>query len=160
HQQMIQPVTYQLITKANEIKKDKKVVVVLFETTKQSLETSLIQYGPDEIIIIKDERIKNAADSLIAELLAQLNARRHPNSIIFGATVIGRSVSARLQAKLQTGLTADCLDLTFEEDLLIQTKPSYGDNIMCEIICPNHFPEMRSEEHTSELQSRENLVCR
>src|SRR5690554_7816703 len=86
--------------------------------------------------------MKDAPDALIADLLAQLDKRYAPNSALFRATVIGRSISARLQAKLQTGLTADCLDLSFEEDLLIQTKPSYGDNIMCEIICPNHFPQM------------------
>jgi len=142
HQQMVQPVTYQLITKANAIKNDKKVVVVLFETPEKNLEEDIKLYGPDEIIVIKDKRIKDAPDSLIADLIAQLSKQRKPNSILFGATVIGRSISARLQAKLLTGLTADCLDLSFEDDLLIQTKPSYGDNIMCEIICPHHFPQM------------------
>jgi len=43
---------------------------------------------------------------------------------------------------LQTGLTADCLDLRFDDDTLVATKPSYGDNIMCEIICPDHRPQM------------------
>src|SRR5690554_2839336 len=142
HQDMVQPVTYQLITKANEIKGDKKVVVILFQTKDQSLEKDIIKYGPDEIIIVEHDKLKDAPDSLIADLLAQLDKRYLPNSVLFGATVIGRSISARLQAKLQTGLTADCLNLSFEEDLLIQTKPSYGDNIMCEIICPNHFPQM------------------
>lgn len=142
HLNMIQPVTYQLISKANEIKGNKKVVVVLLETPNQQLEDQLIAYGPDEIIIVKDKRIEGAADSLLADLIAQLARHRKPNSILFGATVVGRSVSARLQAKLLTGLTADCLDLKYEEDLLIQIKPSYGDNIMCEIICPNHRPQM------------------
>lgn len=142
HNNIVAPVTYQLITKANKIKDNKKVVVVLFETTRQELEKEIIKYGPDEIIIINDNKLKEAPDSLIAELLAKLSDQLKPNSILFAATVIGRSISARLQAKLQTGLTADCLDLSFEEDLLIQTKPSYGDNIMCEIICPNNFPQM------------------
>jgi len=161
HQGMIQPVTFQLMTKANLIKDDKKVVVVLFETEDQSLENSLKLYGPDEIIIVKDNRVKNGADSLLADLLAQLNHRRHPNSILFGATVIGRSVSARLQAKLQTGLTADCLDLKYENDLLVQIKPSYGDNIMCEIICPNHLPQMatvRPNIFVAEQKSNETVL--
>lgn len=142
HSNMIQPVTYQLISKANQIKGNKKVVVILFETPEQKLEEDLKRFGPDEIIIIRDEKFLVAPDSLIADLIAQLDKKRSPNSILFGATVIGRSVSARLQAKLLTGLTADCLDLSFEDDLLIQIKPSYGDNIMCEIICPDHFPQM------------------
>ena len=142
HQDIIQPVTKQLITKANQIKENKKVVVVLFQTKEQTLEQQLINYGPDEIITVCDDRLKEAPDSLIADLLSQLNHKYQPNSMLFGATVIGRSISARLQAKLLTGLTADCLDLKFEDDLLIQIKPSYGDNIMCEIVCPNNFPQM------------------
>ncbi|MCK9236112.1 MAG: electron transfer flavoprotein subunit alpha/FixB family protein [Acholeplasmataceae bacterium] len=142
HAGTIHPVTYQLITKAKQIAGDKKVVVLLFTPKGYTLETLLQVYGPDEIIIVKNDHLKDAPDSLIADLIAQLNHQRKPNSILFGATVIGRSISARLQAKLLTGLTADCLDLSFEEDLLIQTKPSYGDNIMCEIVCPNHFPQM------------------
>jgi|SRR5690625_2862358 len=155
---VLNPVTYELITKANEIKEDKKVVVVLFQTTNENLEESITKYGPDEIIVVKDDSLKNTSDSFIANLLKQLSLKRNPNTILFGSTVLGRSISARLQAQLLTGLTADCLDLSFENDLLIQTKPSYGDNIMCEIVCPNNYPQMASvrsnvfkaEEHTNE----------
>lgn len=142
HNNLIIPVTYQLITKAKEISNNKKVVVILLEGENDSLEALIKEYGPDEIIIYKNDLIKKSGDRVIASILEQLVNLRKPNSFLFGATVLGRSISARLQAKLNTGLTADCLDLSFEEDLLIQTKPSYGDNIMCEIICPDHFPQM------------------
>lgn len=144
HLGIIQPVTYQLITKANEIADGKKVVVILFEATDKNLEDTIKEYGPDEIVVVKDDRLKDAADSEIASLMAELANRRQPNSILFGATVVGRSIAPRLQAKLNTGLTSDCLNLSFDEDLLVQTKPSYGDNIMCEIICPDHRPQMAS----------------
>lgn len=144
HLGMIQPVTYQLITKAKEIAGDKKVVVILLETPDEQLEDKIKAYGPDEIIVVKDDCLKDATDSKIAGLIAQLVERRKPNSILFGATIVGRSIAPRLQAKLNTGLTSDCLNLAFEDDLLVQTKPSYGDNIMCEIICPNHRPQMAS----------------
>lgn len=144
HIGIIQPVTYQLITKAKEIAGDKKVVVILFEATDKNLEENIKEYGPDEIVVVKDDRLKDATDSEIASLMAELVTRRQPNSILFGATVVGRSIAPRLQAKLNTGLTSDCLNLAFDNDLLVQTKPSYGDNIMCEIICPNHRPQMAS----------------
>lgn len=144
HLGIIQPVTYQLITKAKEIAEDKKVVVILFEATDENLEKYIKEYGPDEIVVVKDDRLKDATDSEIASLMTELESRRKPNSILFGATVVGRSIAPRLQAKLNTGLTSDCLNLSFDNELLVQTKPSYGDNIMCEIICPNHRPQMAS----------------
>lgn len=144
HLGIIQSVTYQLITKAKEIAEDKKVVVILFEATDENLEKYIKEYGPDEIVVVKDDRLKDATDSEIASLMTELESRRKPNSILFGATVVGRSIAPRLQAKLNTGLTSDCLNLSFDNELLVQTKPSYGDNIMCEIICPNHRPQMAS----------------
>lgn len=144
HLGIIQPVTYQLITKAKEIAENKKVVVILFEATDENLEKDIKGYGPDEIVVVKDDRLKDATDSEIASLMTELESRRKPNSILFGATVVGRSIAPRLQAKLNTGLTSDCLNLSFDNELLVQTKPSYGDNIMCEIICPNHRPQMAS----------------
>lgn len=144
HVGIIQPVTYQLITKAKEISGDKKVVVILFEATDKNLEEKIKEYGPDEIVVVKDDRLRDAMDSEVAGLMAELAERRQPNSILFGATVVGRSIAPRLQAKLNTGLTSDCLNLSFDDELLVQTKPSYGDNIMCEIICPDHRPQMAS----------------
>ena len=79
-----------------------------------------------------------------------------PNTFIFPATVVGRSVAPRLQARLRTGLTADCLDLKFEDDLLVQTKPSYGDNIMCEITIPNHHPQMATARPNVFTAEKEN----
>ena len=142
HNNLVSPVTFELISKAREISNGKKIVVILFQDKNTTLEERIKEYGPDEIIIFRDKGVIDARDSLIADLIFQLTKRGMPNSMLFGATVIGRSISARLQAKLNAGLTADCLDLAFEEDLLVQTKPSYGDNIMCEIVCPNNFPQM------------------
>lgn len=81
-------------------------------------------------------------DSVIANFLAQFAEERHPNSFLFGATVLGKAIAPRVQAKLKTGLTADCLNIKFEDGILVQTKPSYGDNIMCEMIYPNYRPQM------------------
>lgn len=139
----IEPTTQQLITKAKSLANDHfTVVAILLEATTDHLETELTAYGPDEIRVVRDDRFPTATDAEHADALKQLVDQYQPNSILFGATITGRSIAPRLQAKLQTGLTADCLDLRFDEETLVATKPSYGDNIMCEIICPDHRPQM------------------
>jgi len=139
----IEPTTQQLITKAKHLAGDQfQTVAILFEATNDHLENELTAYGPDEIRVVRDDRFPTATDAEHADALEQLVKKFQPNSILFGATITGRSIAPRLQAKLQTGLTADCLDLRFDDDTLVATKPSYGDNIMCEIICPDHRPQM------------------
>lgn len=140
----INPVTFQLITKAKAIAQGKKVVVVLLEAPDQQFEQAISEYGPDEILLGQNAAYAQASDEVMAAALTTLAKEYQPNAVLFGATPLGRSIAPRVQAALQTGLTADCLDFFFEEDLLVQVKPSYGDNVMCEITCPDRRPQMAS----------------
>lgn len=139
----VNPITYQLITKMNQVS-NLPVTVVLIEGSNESLEDDIKEYGPDKIITIKNDQLAQGNDLEMTNALDTLiDKTGRPNSFVFAATVVGRSLAPRLQARLRTGLTADCLDLHFEDDdTLVQTKPSYGDNIMCEIVVPNHRPQM------------------
>lgn len=158
--QKINPVTYQLITKMNQVSHD-PVVVILIEGKSAKLENDLAEYGPDKILVIKDDDLASGDDLEVTNALDQLIKQKGtPNTFIFPATVVGRSIAPRLQARLRTGLTADCLDLSFEGDLLVQTKPSYGDNIMCDITIPNHQPQMataRPNVFSAEKKNNESL---
>ncbi|MGX6429162.1 electron transfer flavoprotein subunit alpha/FixB family protein [Levilactobacillus yonginensis] len=139
----IEPTTQQLITKARDLAGNSfKTVVILFEATTDHLEDELNPYGPDEIRVVRDDRFPTATDAEHADALQQLVETYHPNGVLFGATITGRSIAPRLQAKLQTGLTADALGLRYDGETLIAVKPSYGDNIMCEITIPERRPQM------------------
>ncbi len=139
---MVEPTSFQLITKAKQIANGRKVVALIAEPKMSHLESDIKEYGPDEIRILRDERFRGANDEELADALFQVVKRNTPNAIIFPATVRGRSVAPRLQAKLQTGLTADCLDIYYDGDNLVQVKPTYGDGVMCNIICPDKRPQM------------------
>lgn len=142
----IEPGSLQLITKLLTVGASPVVAVLLTtEEEKSSLLNELRSYGADRILVITQSYFNDdcsqelAADSIYAltELLTC------PNSILFSATIWGRSVAPRLQGKLDTGLTADCIDLHLADgNILVGTKPSYGDQIMCEITCPNARPQM------------------
>lgn len=140
----VEPVTYQLITKAKAIADGRRVVAVLLEGSDEDFAASIAAYAPDEIIVVKDALLKRPADSTVASALRQLIEQHQPAAMLFAATAQGRSIAPRLQAQLGTGLTADCLDLRFDDGLLVAVKPSYGDNVMCEITCPDKRPQMVS----------------
>src|SRR5690606_41639212 len=78
-------------------------------------------------------------------ILFFLLPRRPPRSPLFPYTTLFRSYPPRL-GRRREGLR----DLV----LSARDRPAHARRA-----CPTH-PDARSEEHTSELQSRENLVCR
>ena len=141
------PVVYELIAKAKEMaahNKEKVVAVVLGYGVKKCAE-ELVYHGADQVIVVSAPALASYNPGSYAAAMAQLVAKHCPSILLFGATAQGRCLAPRLQAKLLTGLTADCLDLSIDTDgLLLQTKPSYGDNIMCTITCPTARPQMAS----------------
>lgn len=140
--QSVEPTSLQLITKARQIANGRPVVALLAESIKTDAESIVKDYGPDEIVVLKDDGFAQASDGELADALQQVISRDTPNGLLFPATVHGRSVAPRLQAKINTGLTADCLDVYYDGEDLVQVKPTYGDDIMCEILCPDYRPQM------------------
>ena len=53
----------------------------------------------------------------------------------------GREVAAAVAATFEIGLTADCVDLTLENNRLIQFKPAFGGGMVARITTKTR-PEM------------------
>jgi electron transfer flavoprotein alpha subunit len=115
-------------------------------------------YGPDTLYLINDPLFKEFDVGLYARALSDLVVERRPEILLFGATFMGRALAPRVAAKLKTGLTADCtgLDISEEGDL-VQTRPAFGGNIMAEIICPGHRPQMATIRPKVMKKAKKNL---
>lgn len=70
---------------------------------------------------------------VLASEIAEMIEEKTPRYIIFPSTVTGREVSAMVAAKLNLGLTADCIDVAIEDSMLVQHKPAFGGGIVASI---------------------------
>lgn len=138
-------VSLQLLGKARQLADQSggKVVAVIMGHEINSLAQELVKYGADEVLVADHPELVFYRTLPYARLLGKLVKEEKPNVVLLGATSQGRDLAPRVAARLQTGLTADCLDLSInKEGILVQTKPSYGDNVMVDIIIPEHRPQM------------------
>ncbi len=121
-----------------------KLSCVLIGNEVGSLATKLIKYGADKVYLVEDTYLSDFNDESYADLLVQLIELYKPEIVLFGATTYGRSLAPRAASRLNTGLTADCtaLDADTEKNILRQTRPAFGGNLMATIICPDHRPQM------------------
>lgn len=103
---------------------------------------SCIYAGADEVCIING--LKDVADdAAVANALADMIGKAMPNTVLFQATIRSRGIAPAIAALLETGLTADCTDLSMDEDgLLLQIRPAFGNSIIAEIVCKEHRPQM------------------
>jgi electron transfer flavoprotein alpha subunit len=138
-------VTLQLISKAVDLARtiNAEVCAVVFGCEIAEYIMEYTAHGADRILAIDHPDLKNYSAEMYVALMENLVKERDPEIILIGATDFGREFAPRLAKRLKTGLSADCVGLDITEDgLLSQIAPSFGGNMLAEIITPAHRPQM------------------
>lgn len=152
----IQAVTFELLTWgrgiADELGCDLGCVLLGDEIENMN---EVIERGADKVFFIQDPIFKNFLPQPYSNAITRLVHEEKPEIIIAGATTTGRTVMPLVAAKANTGLTADCTELTIDHEtkLLLQTRPAIGGNIMATIKTPNTRPQMATVRPRSAKQS-------
>jgi electron transfer flavoprotein alpha subunit len=108
-----------------------------------------VAYGADRVFWIDNPALAVYRTDPYANALVSLVRQHKPEIFLLGASSRGRDLAGAVATQLYTGLTADCtgLDIDPESNLLRQTRPAFGGNIMATIICPNYRPQMATVRH-------------
>ena len=141
----LKSVDFELLSKGRELADtlNTELCAVCFGDNIDEIE-QLLAYGADRVYLTEDHALANNQEDLYTSELARLIQEHRPEIVLAGATALGRSFVPRVAAILKTGLTADCTDLEIdtEKRLLLQTRPTFGGNIMATIICQARRPQM------------------
>lgn len=102
------------------------------------------KYGLERLYLLDSPVFSQNLDDIYAKALVQIIARHKPEIFLAGATWFGRTLIPKVAAVLKTGLTADCtrLEIDKEKKILLQTRPTFGGNILATIITRNARPQM------------------
>lgn len=141
----ISRVVFELIGKARGLaeKLGVQVGVILACEKCSGISNELIQHGADNVYLIENILLKDYKTDVYTKVISELIKKEKPQIVIYGATNIGRDLAPRIAQRIKTGLTADCTGLDIDDDnLLVQTRPAFGGNIMAQIKCPNNKPQM------------------
>jgi electron transfer flavoprotein alpha subunit/NAD-dependent dihydropyrimidine dehydrogenase PreA subunit len=108
-----------------------------------------VAYGADRVFWVDDPTLAVYRTQPYARVLVDLVRQYKPEIFLLGASSRGRDLAGSVATELYTGLTADCtgLDIDLQTNLLRQTRPAFGGNIMATIICPNYRPQMSTVRH-------------
>jgi electron transfer flavoprotein alpha subunit len=140
-------------------KSDKEIVGVLLAKETAKLEIQMIsEAGASSLLQIPLEDCSYRTEKF-STILFQASSLKKPSMFLFSATELGRDLAPRLATLLNTGLTADCTELSIDptNDLLIQTRPAFSGDLMASIICPNHRPMMATiRPHSFKLELYDN----
>ncbi len=140
------PVGLQLLGRAKTLaaESNRPLYAVVIGQIPQGGTELLCASGADKVICSDGPALKDKLEQPYADCLISLAKKFQPDILLVGATPFGRAFAPRVAAALGTGLTADCTELSIEEEsgLLLQTRPAFGGNMMATIRTATQRPQM------------------
>lgn len=142
---IIKNIAFEMISKGHKLAAslNAKLCAVCFGHNVKGIE-QLLAYGIDKVYLADDPVLSNHEEELYIGELVRLIKEHKPQILLAGATSLGSSIIPRVAAKLETGLASNCTDLEIdpESNLLLQTRPTFGGNLMATVVCPVKKPQI------------------
>ncbi len=139
-------VSWELVGKGRELaaQRNTRVIGLLLGHQIQETGRNAVAYGCDEVHMIDHPALQTYTSQAYGEALTELCRRIMPEILLIGASPLGRDLSSITATLLETGLTADCTELSIDRDtgVLLMTRPAFGGNIMATIYCQKQRPQM------------------
>jgi len=132
----IHPVSYELLGKGTEIAKHLGIEVsaVLLGSNMGAEVNELFYYGAQKVYYFDNPVFRDFDLLNYKHNIARLVNEVKPETLLVGATHLGRSLAPRIAAAIGTGLTADCTALEVgDEGNLVQIRPAFSGNIFAHI---------------------------
>ncbi len=144
----LKPTGPQLLGKGRELADElgEELCAVLIGEDVEGLPEELSAYGAEKVYVVEDEVFEDYSTEAYTTAITTLISEYKPNIFLYGATHLGRDLAPSVAGRMGLGLTADCTDLGIEEvegrEVLMQTRPAFGGNVMADIVCTNSRPQM------------------
>jgi electron transfer flavoprotein alpha subunit len=135
----------ELLGKARELADISKGTVSAFLLGRDisALSDDLIALGADTALLADSPFLEPYRLLSYTSVLARACKTYTPDILLFGATRMGVELAPRLAARLETGLSAHCIDLRLDpQGRLLQVVPGWGGGVVATILCPYHRPQM------------------
>lgn len=137
----IHPAVLEILGKIRRMSDDRIFSMITGSVEIKPLYRILFEHGVDTIYHIRGKEMETYDAETYAEALSDLSERINPMSIIIPGTLRGREVAPLTAAMLNTGLTADCTELSMTDGKLSMTRPAFGGDLLATIVCEKH-PQM------------------
>jgi electron transfer flavoprotein alpha subunit len=142
---VLHDVGLELLGKARELAEasGSTVTAVLLGADVAPLTEKIIAHGADTVLMAEHLGLEPYRLLPYTAVLDQACREWEPAIFLFGATSLGVELAPRLAARLNTGLSAHCIDLKLADNGdLVQMVPGWGGNVAASIWCPRHRPQM------------------
>ncbi|MCX8042781.1 MAG: electron transfer flavoprotein subunit alpha/FixB family protein [Desulfobacterota bacterium] len=136
----VRKVTFEMLSAARKIAdaKGEQLCAVCLGKDIAGLADSFAPYGADMVYMVTHDLLAQYTTDGYAKALCDLITKEQPSVILFGATVLGRDLSAKVAARVGAGLASDCVDIKLDGSGNITIRrPMYAGKVYADVIFPN-----------------------
>jgi len=109
-------------------------------------------YGPDKILAVEDSQLAEYRTDAFTNALAGVIEQENPGILLFGASVQGKDLSARMAARFDAPLATDCVSIACDGDDLIATRPIYGGKLLADVVLEGEYQMFSIRPNTAEIK--------
>ena len=120
-----------------------EVSAILLGSGIESLAAGLGKFGVDKVFVGDNAALEPYVTEAHAQVVAKILKDNDAAIALFGASVQGKDLSARVAAKLAGGLATDCTDVKIDGGKLVAVRPMYAGKCFGEVVF-NTTPAMAS----------------
>ena len=141
----LRKVSFELASAARKLadQSGDEVSAILLGSGIESLAAELGKFGVDKVFVGDNAALEPYVTEAHAQVVAKILKDNDAAIALFGASVQGKDLSARVAAKLAGGLATDCTDVKIDGGKLIAVRPMYAGKCFGEVVF-NTTPAMAS----------------
>jgi electron transfer flavoprotein alpha subunit len=140
----IRKLTYEIVSEGRRLADamGHELTVLLLGSNIKEKAAEFGKYGADKVIVADDIRLEAYTTDAYVSVIAELAKAIEPAFLLFGASVQGKDLSARLAARLGVAVAQDCTEFSTEEGRLVAVRPIYAGKAYVKVTFENSWPNM------------------
>lgn len=152
-------VSFEAVAAAKTVAEGGEVVGVLLGENVSDLGTELIKNGADRVVVVEDGKLAQYTSDGYSQAILAVMDQEQPEGLVFGHTALGKDLSPKLAAKLESGLISDATAVEVVGGNVVFTRPIYSgkafekkivtDGLIFATVRPNNITPLEKDESRS-----------
>jgi len=137
----VRKVTFEILSNVKSIadkKGEELCAVCLGKGISENIADQCASYGASKVYFVEHDLLGSYTSDGYAKALADIINKQQPSMVLFGATVIGKDLSAKVAARVNAGLATDCTQIKLDDSGNFSVKrPMYAGKVYADVGFPN-----------------------
>lgn len=143
----VKKVTFEILSEAKKLaeKRGGPLCAVLLGSGVEEMAPAVGSYGAEKVYCVEADELGTYTTGGFAKTLCDLVQQEKPSIVLFGASVNGKDLAARVAGRLGVGLATDCTGIGLDDAGRLQVRrPMFSGKVHADVVFADTTPQMAS----------------